>query len=375
MNKYYEILGLKPGCSKSDIKKAYRKLAMQYHPDKNQGDASAEETFKKVSEAYQMLMDPSKIKERPAESGHRTKWHERGWKEGDRDANGNKTYTQAGFSSSEFAKMYNDLFGKRPETYKQGFNVGDDRFGFGKVYDSVPTDKNIYADFNCTINELFNGRMLEYTVTRKIICRNCYGKPRVCSACGGAYVNKTKCGKCGGTGVETCDTCNGAGYTTITKDIKINLDIRKTHITINKGENGQHYATLRFNSMGNSGLDIGGLVETGDLFFRLRISGVPAGVHVDYNGDITHEIKITMVEALSDRINITTADGAQRDISMRRMNETGVFEFAIPGAGVMNKSNEKRGDYIFKVRVMMPDFSLLDEKDKSALLEIFKKIQ
>lgn len=380
MEKYYRLLGLKPGASESEIKKAYRKLAMKYHPDRNPGNKEAEEKFKEISEAYQILLDPSLLKNRRHDStgsgstgfSNAGDWFRRGWKDDPEDA---KKKQQSGFNGSDFKKMYDDLFGKRHRQYKQGFTMGDDQFGFDKKNygERTEEDNNIYIDFKCTLKELLSDVLLEHEVERKILCTNCnYGKPRVCSACAGTYPDKNKCTKCGGTGVEHCSCCHGVGHIIVKKKVAITVNARKTPVKINMGDH-THYALLRFNGLGNQGLDFGGQVVTGDLYFRLHIDDVGKGVRFS-GGDIIQDINITMAEAVAGTKEFTAVDGRQYNITMRRIDEYGISEFRIPGAGLLANLDGKMGDYVIRAHVTLPDFSKLSSEDRFALIEILAKL-
>ena len=379
MEKYYKILGLKPGATENEIKKAYRVLAMKYHPDKNPNNKEAEERFKEIAEAYDILLNPSKHKNKSTTTSNNTdgfsrggEWFRRGWRADPENPNNKK---QQGFNGADFARMYNDIFSERHKQYEQGFTMGDDVFGFDKQQHGgrTETDNNIYVDFKCSIKDLLSGVPLEHEVERKIICTNCdKGKPCVCSACAGAYPNKNKCTKCNGTGVEECACCGGKGYITIKKKIAITVNARKTPVKISKGDY-THYALLRFNGMGNQGVDFGGIVVNGDLYFRLHIDDVGKNVHFS-GGDIIQNIGVSMAEAISGTKEFVAIDGRQYNITMRRINEFGVSEFKIPGAGIVANLDGKIGDYVIHAHVQFPDFSKLNAEDKTKLIEILKKL-
>ena len=145
MNNYHDILGIKHGASKSEIKKAYKRLAMKYHPDKNNGDPVYEEKMKKLNEAYSALIDPSSVK--PKTGGGSSNWTDFTDNEANRgyrrtsDGESRKGGFGGGFGGEDFRKMYNDLFGKRQNHYTQGFDIhGENDVNFKKPDDITNTD-------------------------------------------------------------------------------------------------------------------------------------------------------------------------------------------------------------------------------------------
>jgi molecular chaperone DnaJ len=371
MEKYYAILGLMPGASKADIKKAYRKLAMRWHPDKNPDNADAERKFREISEAYQMLTNPSKASGRTGAGGETQggDWFSRTWKK--RNQN---TYTQDGFNGADFRKMCNDLFGERQKKYKQGFTVGSEEFDFdrknygGRAVEAV----DIYADFARDITQMLTGTELGATVHRKIICAVCGGKPLVCDACGPARNNK--CSKCGGSGIMKCEICEGAGYTLLKKDVRISVNATQTPITLNLGDNRKWYALLRFKGMGHQGRDFGGVIISGDLYFRITIDMLGINMTAVYGGKLVHEVEVTLAEALAGPVRVKCARGETHEIKMDYALADGRAEYEIPGGGFKPSISEGPGEYVFSFKIKMPDFSKLSAADRKTLAEMISKL-
>lgn len=218
---YYQILGLQKGASDDDIKKAFRKLAIQYHPDKNKGDKEAEEKFKEVNEAYQVLSDPEKKAQYD--------------QFGTTDFQGGFGGYEGGFDFSEmggFGDIFDSFFGG-------GFSGRRRKGGPEKGADMEVTVK-------LTFDEAVFGVEKEININRNESCETCHGSgskpgtsPRTCDKCGGSgqirvqrstplgsFVSMTTCDKCGGKGKlisDPCPTCKGTGKERKSRKIKVNI--------------------------------------------------------------------------------------------------------------------------------------------------------
>lgn len=370
MEKYYAILGLKPGVSKQEILKAYRTLAKKYHPDRNGGDPAAAEKFKEINEAYHALTDDNfKVRSNVSEKAN-TAWGNRGWRD---TGAGDGSKKQDGFGGQDFKNMYDNMFKDRRRTYG-GFNVGEEEFGFDKTnYGGRKIEeKDIYVDVDCSFGEMMNsGIEMSASIDRKILCTACGGKPKVCTDCGGKYPYRSGCRTCGGMGVVKCKYCGGTGFTILNKKVAISIDVRRTPVKINSGDLS-HYALLRFAGLGNQIIDFGGKVVTGDMYFRLKITGVPEGVTF-YNGDIVQHVNMTMTDFLRGEV-FNKVSYATHDISGIRLNEHGQAELRIPGGGMARDLDGNVGCYVFDIGVSMPDVSRLSESDREKLLELLDKL-
>lgn len=372
MEKYYAILGLKPGASIQDIRRAYRTLAKKYHPDRNQGDPAAAEKFKEINEAYHALTDPN-FKARPNVSGKTSSGGaDHGWKD---TGAGDGSKSQKGFGGQEFKNAYDAGFRDRYKTYG-GFNVGDEKFGFGfdrKNYGGrVVEEKDIYVDVECSFGEMMSkGVNMSASIDRKVLCTACGGKPKVCRDCGGKYPYTGGCRTCGGTGAVKCKHCNGDGFIILNKKVAISIDVRRTPVKINKGDLS-HYALLRFAGIGNQVIDFGGNVVSGDMYFRMKITDVPEGVSF-HDGDIVQHVSMTMADFLRGEA-FNKVSCATHDISGLSLNEHGRAELRVPGGGIAKDLDGNVGDYVFDIEVAAPDVSRLSASDREKLAEILEKL-
>jgi molecular chaperone DnaJ len=254
---YYEILGVDRNASADDLKKAYRKLAMKFHPDRNpENPAEAEEKFKEASEAYEVLSDPQK-KARYDQYGH----------EGVKSAFG-----QGGFSWGDFHHQgdVEDIFG---DVFSAFFGGGQRR----QQRRGGPTrGRDIQVRYSMTIEEAFKGKTEEISIKRAEVCEKCQGsgckpgtKPTTCRSCQGTgvvrqvrgfFAMESPCSNCGGTGQyipDPCEACEGKGLVTKKATVKIEIPAGV--------DNGN---MLRQRGDGEAGLRGG---ERGDLLIRFEI--------------------------------------------------------------------------------------------------------
>lgn len=247
MNKdYYNILGVDKNATKDEIKKAYRKLAIKYHPDKNPNDKNAEEKFKEISEAYDVLNDDTK----------KSNYDNFG------DPNSNGSF--GGFGGG---------FG--------GFDFGDIFGGFGGGFNQRTTNKgdDVYVKVNIDINEVNSGATKNIKYKRNIKCDSCngYGGDHIpCSKCHGTgRINAQR--RMGNTIINTmsnCDCCNGNGYTIKHTCSKCNgkgvvTDNTELNITIPKGcHSGDKFQS---NGKGNAPYNAGNGGIYGNLFINIEV--------------------------------------------------------------------------------------------------------
>lgn len=345
---YYEVLGLQKGASDDEIKKAFRKLAIKYHPDKNQGNEEAEAKFKEINEAYQVLSDPEK-KARYDQFGT-----------ADFDGSG---FGAGGFGGGfDFSDMggFGDIF----ESFFGGGGSSRRRNGPVKGAD-------IEYSLNLTFEEAIFGVEKEITINRSENCEDCRGtgakagtSPKTCPVCNGSgqvrvqrqtplgsFVSTSTCDKCGGKGsvVETpCSTCAGRGK--VRKSRKINVKIPAGVDTGN---------VMPLRGQGEHGSNDG---PPGDLYIRINVA---RSSKFDRRGnDIFIDAHISMGKAaLGTEITVPTVDGDVK-YTVPAGTQSGTM-FRLKGKGVPRVNSSGRGDQYVKVVVDIP--KNLTAKQKEAL--------
>jgi molecular chaperone DnaJ len=335
---YYEVLSVQRGAVLDDIKKAYRKLALKYHPDKNPGDADAEEKFKEAAEAYGVLSDDEK-RARYDRYGH----------QGVGGMNG--------FDPNQFAD-FGDILG--------------DLFGFGDFFGTgrrratrAARGNDLRYDLELDFNDAVFGKEITLDVPRVVTCTTCSGsgakpgtQPATCTGCGGRgqirysqgfFAVSRTCPQCGGSGKvikEPCATCSGAGR--VREEKKINV---KIPAGVDEG------SRLRVTAEGESGFNGG---PPGDLYVFLSVREHEKFTRRDY--DIHSEEFISVIRAaLGGEVVVDTIDGRE---SLRVPAGTQPNQvFRLRGKGVQFLDGGGRGDHYVHVNVSIPS-SLNEEQRK-----------
>ena len=346
---YYEVLGVDKSASADDIKKAYRKLAMKYHPDRNPGDKSAEEKFKEVGEAYEVLSDADK----------RSRYDSYGFAGVDPNFNPNAGggfgggFGGAGF---DFGDIFGDFFGGGASSRSASQNAP--RRG-----------ENVMARLELTFEEAAFGCEKEVSAPRIENCPACHGtgsadgKIETCSRCHGTGQEQvvqsfmgmrmqtaTTCSQCGGRGkiIKTpCSTCKGKGKVRKNNRVKV---------TVPAGiDNGQ---TLRVRSEGCVGANGG---PNGDLLVEVRVKAHETFVRDGY--DIRCAVPLSFTQAaLGAEIQVPTLEG-NVPYTIPEGTQTGK-EFVIRDKGIPELNNSRRrGDLRFTVVVETPTKLTREQKE------------
>lgn len=334
---YYEVLGIQRAASIDDIKKAYRKLALKYHPDKNPGDPEAEEKFKEAAEAYGVLSDDEK----------RARY----------DRYGHQGVGAGGFDPNQFAD-FGDILG--------------DLFGFGDFFGTSrrrPTrparGNDLRYDLEIDFEDAVFGKEITLDVPRIVTCTTCNGtgakagtQPVTCGGCGGRgqirysqgfFAVSRTCPQCGGTGKvikDPCKSCNGQGRVREEKKISV-----KIPAGVDDG------SRLRVGGEGESGYNGG---PAGDLYVFISVREHEKFTRRDYDIHSEELISVTRA-ALGGEVFVDTLDGKEtlRVPAGTQPNQV----FRLRGKGVQFLDGGGRGDHYVHVSVKIPS-ALNDEQRK-----------
>jgi molecular chaperone DnaJ len=349
---YYKVLGVSSDASEKDIKKAYRKLASQFHPDKNEGDASAEKRFKEISVAYDVVGDPEKRKE--YDEVRRIGPMGRAF--GDRGGFGAGPSSQTGGRGASFdVGDLSDLLG--------GIFGGSGRAAGGQNRSGGPRKgADLSAKLNLTFVDAVTGVTTSVHVTSDGACTTCFGsgaapgtQPEVCRRCNGRGVLDDNqglfslsqpCDQCGGRGrivTSPCSACGGSGLTRRSRQVKVRIPAGV--------KNGQK---IRLPGRGAPGVNGG---PPGDLVVELHV-----GRHELFRRrgqDLALTVPITVVEAANGAdIKVPTINGSAKTLRIPPGTPSG-RTFRIRGAGV--ETTKATGNLLVTVEVMVPT-ELTDEQ-------------
>jgi len=350
---YYEVLGVSKSSSAEQIKSAYRKLAVKYHPDKNEGDKAAEEKFKEASEAYHILSN-SERKQNYDNFGHA--------------AFENGGGGRGGFGNFDFSNHFSDIF-------EDFFGEGFGQRGSGRSRKSNNRGSDLRYDLSITLEESYTGKKQDIKFSSSEKCDTCNGsgsKPGhnagTCSMCGGHgqvrssqgfFTVQQTCPQCSGSGEEItnpCTNCNGQGKKQSSKRLSVSIpkgvdDGTRIRLA-GKGEAGSRGA-------GNGDLYLFINVYSHDLFKRSE-------------ENLFFECPISIADAaLGTSIEIPTIDGGKAKIKIPSGTQSGK-QFRLKGKGMPYMRGSGNGDLYVQVNTEVP-ISL--NKEQKELLEKFRKIE
>jgi molecular chaperone DnaJ len=360
---YYEILGVGKSASADELKKAYRKLAMKYHPDRNPDDKEAERKFKEAAEAYEVLNDSQK----------RAKYDRFGH-EGMR---GGQDFS--GFSNAnDIFSHFSDIFGGGG-----GGSIFDDIFGGGggghsrRQRSTGTPGQDLKVTLKLTLEEIASGTTKKIKLKKHKTCSTCSGTGakdsasyQTCSACQGAgevkqvsrsmfgqFVNIAPCANCSGTGkviTSPCTTCRGDGRVYEESTIKINIPA---------GVSDNSYMTLR--GEGNAGKNGG---QAGDIIAIFR--ELPHEYFIRDDDNIIYELSISYPEAvLGTDVEIPTLSGKAK-LKIVPGTESGKF-LKMRDKGIQHLNRHGSGDQLVKINIHVP--RKVNSKEKELLKELEKQ--
>lgn len=364
---YYEILGVGKSASQDEIKKAYRKLAMQYHPDRNPGDKEAEEKFKEAAEAYEVLSNNDK----------RSKYDRFGHSgmKGGQDFQG---FSDVNDIFSHFSDIFGGAFGGGNSS------IFDDFFGGagggrqrGRQRSTGVPGSDLKVTLKLTLEEIATGTTKKIKLKRHKVCKKCNGSGAkdsssfsTCSVCNGAgevrqvsrslfgqFVNIQPCNNCSGTGKvisSPCITCKGEGRTYEEDTIKISVPA---------GVSDNSYMTLR--GEGNAGKNSG---PAGDIIVVFK--EVPHEFFVRDGDDVVYELNISYPEAvLGSEVEIPTLNGRAK-LKIEAGIQPGKF-LKMREKGIQHLNRHGAGDQLVKVNIFVP--RKITNKEKELLNELQKQ--
>ncbi|MBU1740102.1 MAG: molecular chaperone DnaJ [Proteobacteria bacterium] len=331
MNKrcYYEILQVSRDADQGIIKKAYRQLALQYHPDRNPGDAQAEDRFKEAAEAYEVLRDPEK-RQVYDRYGH----------------DGLAGQGFSGFSSFE------DIFSSFSNIFEEFFGFGGRRTSPHEPLRGA----DLRYDLSVTYEEASCGKETELTLRRNLTCRTCGGdgaapgaQLETCATCKGVghvvrqqgwFKLSTPCPACGGQGRvigHPCLDCGGQGLVEAERRVSVRVPAGV-----------DHGSRLRLRGEGEGGLRGG---PPGDLYVVIHLE--PHHFFQREGDDVYCQVSVSMAQAaLGDKIDVPTL-GDGRRVSIPRGTQSGDL-VRLRGEGFPHLRGMGHGDQVLQVRVMTP---------------------
>lgn len=354
---YYEVLGVDKNASAQEIKKAYRKLAMKYHPDKAGDDKAAEEKFKEASEAYEILSDNDK-KAAYDQYGHAGL--DGAFGPGGFDMN---DFSHAGDFSDIFGSIFGDLFG-----FGGGFGGGSRRRGGSS--NGAKRGEDIQQGITITLKEVYHGTEKRLKGKVKDTCSHCNGtgsedgKSEVCPQCKGSgqvrqnmfgpFVTVAECPSCHGKGKiikNKCRHCHGSGRVDSTREMKVKIPAGI--------EDGQYISKRGF---GNAGFNNG---PNGD--FNLIVHVKEDDLYERSGADLSLEFPISFTQAaLGSEVQIPTFSGNQK-LNVPAGTQSGKV-FKIRGAGLPYINASYKGDLYVRINVVTP--TKLNSKQKRLFEEL-----
>ncbi|MBQ7716349.1 MAG: molecular chaperone DnaJ [Prevotella sp.] len=352
---YYEVLGVDKNASEDDIKKAYRKIAIKYHPDRNPGNKEAEEKFKEAAEAYDVLHDPQK----------RQQYDQFGF-DGPQGMGGFGGFSSGGFSMDDIFSMFGDVFGGRG-----GFS-GFGGFGGGQRQAAQHRGSDLRLKVRLTLQEVSTGVTKKFKVKKDVVCQHCQGtgaekcsSSETCATCHGSGVvtrttqslfglmqSQSVCPTCGGEGKVIKNKCKHCGGTGIVKgeevvEIKIPAGVAKGMVVNVPGK-------------GNAGIHNG---ISGNI--QVLIDEEENDTFVRDGQDVIYNLLLDFpTAALGGNVEIPTIEGTKVRIKIEPGTQPGkTLRLRGKGLPAVQGYGSGRGDIVVNISVYVPKSLNREEKN------------
>jgi molecular chaperone DnaJ len=348
----YETLGVAKNASADEIKKAYRKLARQYHPDKNQGDKAAEERFKEVQNAYDLLSDSEK-REAYDRFGSAN-----GRGPGPGGGGGFNWSATEGFDFGDLSDLFGGMF-------------GGGRFGGGARPTPAQRGNDVEVQVNLSFEDALNGVETKIPVTLDLACHTCHGSgakpgtaPKVCPQCRGRgvvaesqgfFALSQPCPRCRGNGTiieDPCPTCRGTGRERRTK-----------RYTVKIPGGAKDGTRIRLKGKGEAGWNGG---PAGDLYVVTRVE--PSKTFARRGDDLLVDVHVPFADAaLGTTAKVPTPGGGQVSVKIPGGSEDGKL-LRVRGKGAPRLKGSGHGDLIARVKIDVP--KKLSKKERELLQQL-----
>ena len=345
---FYEVLGVSRQADEKELKGAFRKLAMQYHPDRNPGDAEAERKFKEVNEAYEALKDPQK----------RAAYDQFGHQAFEMGGGGPGAHGFGNDFASSMSDIFEDLFGDV---------MGGRRRG-GRGASGRERGSDLRYNMDITLEDAYRGKTAQIKVPTSVSCDTCSGtgakpgsSPKTCTTCGGAgkvratqgfFTVERTCMACQGRGQvidDPCATCSGAGRVARERTLSVNIPAGV--------EDGTR---IRLAGEGEAGLRGG---PAGDLYIFLAIK--PHAFFQRDGADLFCRVPISMTNAaLGGQVEVPTVEGGRTRVKIPEGTQSGK-QFRLRGKGMPILRTNQYGDMYIQTVVETP--RSLNKKQKDLL--------
>ncbi len=353
----YKVLGVSKKATDDEIKKAYRKLARQYHPDRNPDDPKAEERFKEVQGAYDTLSDPEKRKQYDAGGGMFGGFG-RGPAGAGQGAGPFGPGAGGGFGA-DLGDIFSNIFSR----------------GGGRAEAQQPRGRDLETETMLNFDQAINGAQVSVTVPKQERCPTCHGSgakpgtsPVTCPRCEGRGIDSQSqgffsisqpCPQCGGAGQiieDPCPTCGGSGLTQQTKRYRVNIPAGVRDGT-----------RIRLAGKGEAGPRGG---EPGDLYVVTRVASSPVFKRLD-DGNLEVTVPITVTEAIQGgTIEVPTLDGTKK-IKVPQGTRHGTIQ-RLRGEGAPKRGGRGRGDIRYRLEIEIPQ--KLSKEQREAVDTLAEKL-